>query len=228
LEIFDLKVTQRNTFGKSSARELRRQGLIPAVLYGPKRESMPLTLSSLDLDKIYKDSGTEQVILKLIIKNGGTKNATAMVKEVQTAPVTNGYLHIDFYEISLYEEVVVNVSVGVTGKSKGIERGGLLQVVRHELEISCLPEDMPDKIEVDVTSLDIGDSVHIGDIELGDKIRLLAAPGLTVLTVVAPTVEEEEEEVPEEEAEEEEEAVEAEAGESEAPKKEAAEKEDTT
>ncbi|NVL90396.1 MAG: 50S ribosomal protein L25/general stress protein Ctc [Desulfobacterales bacterium] len=227
MEIFDLKVTQRNTFGKSSARELRRQGLIPAVLYGPKRESIPLTLSSLDLDKIYKDSGTEQVILKLIIKNGGTKNATAMVKEVQTSPVTDRYLHIDFYEISLYEEVVVNVPVAVTGKSKGVERGGLLQVVRHELEISCLPADMPDKIEVDVTGLDIGDSVHIGDIELGDKIRLLAAPGLTVLTVVAPTVEEEEEEeVPEEEAEEE--AVEAEAGESEAPKKEAAKEEDTT
>lgn len=225
MEIFDLKVTQRNTFGKGSARALRRQGLIPAVLYGPKRDSMSLTLSPLDLDEIYKNSGTERVVLNLIIKNGGAKNATVMVKEVQASPVTNKYVHIDFYEISLDEEVVVKVPVEVTGKSKGVERGGFLQVVRHKLEISCLPSDMPDNIEVDVTSLDIGDSVHIEDIELGDKIKLLAVPGLTVLTVVAPTVEEEEEEVPEEEVEE---AVEAEAEEAEAPKKEDAKKKDTT
>jgi len=183
LEIFDLKTTQRNTFGKSSARALRRQGLVPAVLYGPRRESVPLSLSPLDLDKIYKASGTERVILNLMIENGGTRNATVVVKEVQAAPVTGQYLHIDFYEISLNEEIVVNVPVEVTGRSKGVERGGFLQLVRHELEISCLPTDMPDKIEIDVTSLDIGDSIHIGDIDLGDKGRLLADTGLTVLDV---------------------------------------------
>ena len=212
MEIFDLKSTQRNTFGKSSARALRRQGLIPAVLYGPKRESVPLTISPLDLDNVYKVSGTERVVLNLIIENGGTQNATAVVKEVQASPVTGQYLHIDFYEISLDEEIVVNVPVEVTGKSKGVERGGFLHVVRYELEISCLPADMPDKIEVDVTGLDIGDSIHIGDIDLGDKVRLLADTDLTVATVVAPTVEEEE--VPEEELEvaEEAPAEEAEAG----------------
>ena len=212
MEIFDLKTTQRNTFGKGSARALRRKGLIPAVLYGPKRDSVSLTISPLDLDKIYKDSGTERVILNLKIENGGTQKAIAVVKEVQSSPVTGQYLHIDFYEISLNEEIVVNVPVEVTGKSKGIERGGFLQLVRHELEISCLPTDMPDKIEVDVTSLDIGDSIHIGDVDLGDKVRILADTGLTVVTVVPPTVEEEE--VPEEELEEVEEtpAEEAEAG----------------
>ncbi len=212
MEIFDLKTTQRNTFGKSSARALRRQGLIPAVLYGPKRESVPLTISPLDLDNVYKASGTERVVLNLVIENGGTQNATAVVKEVQASPVTGQYLHIDFYEISLDKEIVVNVPIEVTGRSKGVERGGFLQVVRYELEISCLPADMPDKIEVDVTGLDIGDSIHIGDIDLGDKVRLLADTGFTVATVVAPTVEEEE--IPEEELEvaEEAPAEEAEAG----------------
>ncbi len=203
MEIFDLKTTQRNTFGKGSARALRRQGLIPAVLYGPKRESVPLTISPFDLDKIYKAGGTEQVILNLKIENGGIQDAIAVVKEVQASPVTGQYLHIDFYEISLNEEIVVNVPVEVTGRSKGVERGGFLQVVRHQLEISCLPIDMPDKIEVDVTSLDIGDSIHIGDFDMGDKVRVLADTGLTVVTVVPPTVEEE---VPEEELEEAEEA----------------------
>ena len=213
MEIFDLKITQRNTFGKSSARALRRQGLVPAVLYGPKRDSVPLTISPLDLDKIYKDSGTERVILKLKIDNGGTQDVTVVVKEMQAAPVTGQYLHIDFYEISLNEEIVVNVPVEVTGRSKGVERGGFLQVVRHQLEISCIPTDMPEKIEVDVTNLDIGDSIHIGDLDLvGDKVRVLADTVLTVVTVVPPTVEEEE--VPEEELEEAEEtpAEEDEAG----------------
>ncbi len=174
---------------------------------------MPLTIAPLDLDKIYKDSGTERVILSLKIDNGGTQDVTVVVKELQAVPVTGQYLHIDFYEISLNEEIVVNVPVEVTGRSKGVELGGFLQVVRHQLEISCIPTDMPDKIEVDVTNLDIGDSIHIGDLDLvGDKVRVLADTALTVVTVVPPTVEEEE--VPEEELEEAEEtpAEEDEAG----------------
>jgi large subunit ribosomal protein L25 len=211
LEIFDLKVTQRHTFGKGSARTLRREGLVPAILYGPKRDSLPLTVSPLDLDKIYKTSSSDQVIFNLVIENGGTQNVTAMVKEVQAAPVTRQYLHIDFYEISLDEEIVVNIAVEVTGKSKGVERGGFLNVVRYELEVSCLPTDMPDNIQIDVTDLDIGDSIHVEDLAVMDKVKLLADPGLTVLTVVAPTIEEEE--LPEEEEVEEGEEVEGEEAE---------------
>lgn len=213
MEIFDLKVTERHTFGKGSARTLRREGLVPAILYGPKRDTLALTLSPLDLDKIYKTSGSDQVILNLVIENGGAQNVTAMVKEVQATPVTQQYLHIDFYEISLDEKIVVGILVEVTGKSKGVERGGFLQVVRHELEVSCLPTDMPEKIQVDVTDLDIGDAIHVEDLALIDKVEILADPGLTVLTVVAPTVEEEE--LPEEE--EVEEGEEAEGEEAEAP-----------
>ena len=216
MEIFDLKATQRNTVGKSPARALRREGLIPAVLYGPKRESMSLTVSPMDLEKIYKDSGTEQVVLKLVIENGVTQNVTVLVKEVQTSPVTRQYLHLDFLEISLDEEIVVRVPVEVTGKSIGIERGGFLQLVRHELEVSCLPMDMPEKIEVDIANLDIGDAIHVEDITLDDKIKMLSEPGHTVLTVVAPTVEEEELPEEEEELEEGEEAEEGEEGETEA------------
>jgi large subunit ribosomal protein L25 len=151
------------------------------------------------------------VIFNLVIENGGTQNVTAMVKEVQAAPVTRQYLHIDFYEISLDEEIVVNIAVEVTGKSKGVERGGFLNVVRYELEVSCLPTDMPDNIQIDVTDLDIGDSIHVEDLAVMDKVKLLADPGLTVLTVVAPTIEEEE--LPEEEELEEGEEVEGEEAE---------------
>jgi len=210
LQTFDLKASQRKDTGKGAARVLRRQGLIPAVLYGPKTESIALTISALDLDKVYEESGSEHVILNLIIENGGTQNRTAMVKELQTSPVTSQYLHVDFYEISLEKEITVKVQVEVTGKCKGVENGGFLQLIRHELDVSCLPADIPGKIEVDVSDLDIGDSLHVEEIDVGEKVTLLYDSNFTVVTVVAPTVEEEE--VVEEELEEAEEiAAEAEA-----------------
>ena len=204
METFDLEASERKETGKGHARTLRRQGLVPAVLYGPETESMPLTISPAELDKIYQEGGSEHVILNLIIKNGGTQNKTAMVKEMQVSPVTNQCLHVDFYEISLEREITVKVPVETTGKSQGVERGGLLQLIRYELEVSCLPADIPRKIEVDVSDLEIGDSLHIEDVHVGEKITLLYDSNFTVVTVAAPTVEEEE--VPEEEFEEGEEA----------------------
>lgn len=216
MEKFDLEANERKTTGKGHARALRRQGLVPAVLYGPETESIPLTISVDDMEKIYHKSGTELFILNLIIKNGGTQNRTAMVKEMQVSPLSNACLHVDFYEISMEKEITVKVPVELTGKSVGIESGGLLQLVRYELELSCLPGNIPGKIKVDVSDLDIGDSIHIEDITVGEEVRLLYDNNFTVVTVVAPTVVEEE--VPEEEFEEGEEAP-AE-GEAEAPAEE--------
>lgn len=192
MEIFDLKASERKGTGKGQARTLRRQGLIPAVLYGPKTESIPLTISVLDLGTIRKQTRNEHVILNLIIENGGTQNKTAMIKELQIAPVTNQYLHVDFYEISLEDKIVVKVPVELIGKSQGVERGGFVQLVRHQLEVSCLPGDIPARIQVDISELDIGDAVHVEEVEVGDKVELLYDTNFTVATVVAPTVEEEE------------------------------------
>jgi large subunit ribosomal protein L25 len=200
LETFDLTASARKTTGKGPARALRRQGLVPAVLYGPETESLPLTISTDDLMKVYQKSGSELFILNLIIKNGGTQNKTAMVKEVQMSPLSDRCLHVDFYEISMEKEITVKVPIELTGKSIGVESGGMLQLVRHELEVSCLPGDVPGKIEVDVSHLDIGDSVHIEDVTVGEKIRLQYDTNYTVATVIAPAVAEEE--IPEEEFEE--------------------------
>jgi large subunit ribosomal protein L25 len=200
LETFDLTASPRKTTGKGPARVLRRQGLVPAVLYGPETASLPLTISTDDLMKVYQKSGSELFILNLIIKNGGTQNKTAMVKEVQMSPLSNRCLHVDFYEISMEKEITVKVPIELTGKSIGVESGGMLQLVRHELEVSCLPGNVPGKIEVDVSHLDIGDSVHIEDVTVGEKIRLQYDTNYTVATVIAPAVAEEE--IPEEEFEE--------------------------
>jgi len=204
LDVFDLKATRREKTGKGQARELRRQGLVPAVLYGPKIDAVPLTISVKDLQNIYKASGSEHMVLSLIINNGGTQRKTAMIKELQTAPATSDYLHVDFYEVALDQAIQVNVPVEVVGTSKGVERGGYLQVVRHDLEVSCLPTDVPSSITVDISDLDIGDSIHVDEITVGDEVTLLYETNFTVITVVAPTAEEEEPE--EEELEEGEEA----------------------
>ena len=204
MEIFDLNATERKSTGKGHARALRRQGLIPAVLYGPETLSIPLTISTNDLEKIYQQSGTELFILNLIIKNGGTKDKTAMVKEMQVSPLTNEYLHVDFYEISMEKGITVKVPVELTGKSVGVEGGGLLQLIRYELEVSCLPGDIPGNIEVDVSNLEVGDSIHVEDITVGENVTLVYDNNFTVATVVAPTLVEEE--IPEEEFEEGEEA----------------------
>ena len=204
MDVFDLKATRREKTGKGQARELRRQGLVPAVLYGPKIDAVSLTISVKDLQNIYKASGSEHMVLSLIINNGGTQRKTAMIKELQTAPATSDYLHVDFYEVALDQAIQVNVPVEVVGTSKGVERGGYLQVVRHDLEVSCLPTDVPSSITVDISDLDIGDSIHVDEITVGDEVTLLYETNFTVITVVAPTAEEEEPE--EEELEEGEEA----------------------
>lgn len=196
MDVFDLKATRREKTGKGQARQLRRQGLVPAVLYGPKIDAVPLTISVKELQNIYKASGSEHMVLSLIINNGGTQRKTAMIKELQTAPATSDYLHVDFYEVALDQAIQVSVPVELVGTSKGVERGGYLQVVRHNLEVSCLPTDVPSSITIDISDLDIGDSIHVDEITVGDEVTLLYETNFTVITVVAPTAEEEE---PEEE-----------------------------
>jgi large subunit ribosomal protein L25 len=134
-----------------------------------------------------------------------------MVKELQLHPVSRNFLHIDFYEVAMDRKIMVNVPITTTGKAKGVETGGILQIIRRELEVQCFPLDVPESIEIDITDLDIGDSIHVGDIALQREIEFLGDENFTVVTVVSPKIEEEEEVV--EEAEEEGEAAITEEGE---------------
>ncbi|MFC1829186.1 50S ribosomal protein L25, partial [Thermodesulfobacteriota bacterium] len=112
------------------------------------------------------------------------------------------FLHVDFYEISMDRKITVKIPVVVSGKSTGVEVGGTLQIIRHELEILCLPSEIPESIDIDVTGLDIGDSVHLDDISLEGAIEFPEEENVTVVTILAPKMEEEPEEEEEEEAEE--------------------------
>ena len=208
MELIELKANIRNSVGKGQARALRRAEKIPAVLYGPGTEPVLLSVEINNLEKALKKSTASQALLNLTILNGENTSRTAMIKELQTHPVSRNYQHIDFYEISMDRKIRVKIPVTVKGKSRGVEEGGILQIIRRELEILCLPAEIPETIEIDITDLDIGDSIHVKEIPFEGDIEIQADVNFTVITIVSPKAEVEE---VEEEAEEgAEEAVEGE------------------
>ena len=206
MEQFEINATVRKKTGNGPARVLRRDGRIPAVLYGPQTEPVLLSVNIKELELILKKSSIGSVILELVIQNGKKITKPAMIKEFQSHPVSGQFLHIDFYEIDMQRKINVMIPITTTGISKGVELGGLLQIIRREIEVFCMPGDIPEAFEIDITDLDIGDSVHVDEIQLGDNIEKAADVNFTVVTILSPKVEE----VAEEEEEEAEEALEGE------------------
>ena len=198
MEIIELNANVRSTKGNGAARALRRDGKIPAVLYGRGIGSVSLTVDIKELETALKMGSIGQSLFNLKVQNGDTYSKTVMIKELQYHPLNLNFLHADFYEIAMDRKITVNVPVVTVGKSEGVELGGLLQIVRRELEITCLPTQIPESIEIDITDLNIGDSVHAEDIALGEGIEILTDVNFTVATVLAPKLEEEEEEGEEE------------------------------
>ncbi len=216
MEKIELQATVRKSVGNGPARVLRRAGQIPAVLYGRKIEPVLLSVNTKDLEQILKKGSFGQFILNLVIQNGKKMTKPAIIKELQTHPVSGSLIHIDFYEVDMKRQIKVMVPVVTTGKSAGIEEGGLLNIVRRELEVFCLPGDIPEAIEIDISELGIGDSIHLEDVPLGENVEVAADVNYTVVTVLSPKVEEEVVEEEEEELEGEEEGAEGEAAEAEA------------
>jgi len=188
---------------------------MPGVLYGRNTDPVSLAVSVKDLEQTLKKGNVGSIIFNLIIQNGQKITKPAMIKELQSHPVSGNLLHVDFYEIDMQRKINVMIPIIVRGKAKGVELGGVLQVVRREIEVLCLPGDIPEAIELDISDLDIGDAIHVEDIKLGDSVEIPADVNFTVVTVVspkmeAPEAEEEAEEEGAEEAEEGEEGTESE------------------
>ena len=215
MEKIELKASIRKTVGNGPARELRRQGMIPAVLYGPKSDPIMLSVVIRELEQIVKSGNIGQMLLNIVIQNGKKQSKTAMIKELQTQPVSGALLHIDFYEVAMDQKIKISIPVVTSGEAVGVELGGILQVVRHEVDVFCYPNNIPESIEVDITNMEVGDSLHIGDVPLDEAIELADESNFTIVTVLSPKVEEEE--VEEEELEEGEEVEAEDAGEEEEP-----------
>jgi large subunit ribosomal protein L25 len=177
----------RKPSGKGGARTLRRTGAIPAIFYGPETEPIPIQVAKSSLEKTLKKQTSENILYQLTIKGNDQETIkTVMLKELQKNPIDREILHLDFYEVSLFKEIDVTVGLKIVGKATGVEKGGILQEISRDLEIRCLPTNIPNHIEVDVSALDIGDSIHVEDIQLPEGVRILSDAHLTLVTVVPP------------------------------------------
>jgi large subunit ribosomal protein L25 len=185
----------RKKTGKGAARKLRKNNQIPAIFYGPGTETVMLALDCPALERLLKQASGENIILDLQVKSdSGTESKKAMLKDLQIDPVKDTYVHADFYEISMDKEITVDVPIQLINTPIGATNGGVLQHIRRELTITCLPDKLIDAFEIDISGLDIGDSIHIRDIELPDGITSIEEGRLTVAIMAAPTVEVEKEE----------------------------------
>lgn len=210
MENIELKAQVRTAKGNGPARAMRRDGRIPAVLYGSQTDPNMISIGARDLENILKQGNISRSIINLDI-DGEKGTKAAMVKEMQTHPLSRNVLHVDFYEVDMKRKINVNVPVVTTGKSAGVELGGMLQIIRRELEVYCLPNAIPQTITIDITDLEIGDSVHVNDIEIGEDVEISHEVNFTVLTILSPTKAEAEEVEELEEGEVAEAEVEAEA-----------------
>jgi len=186
-----LKAEPRTTTGRSAARRLKALGIVPAVIYGGKEKSQPLQVSARDLNAMLSHASGENILVELEI--AGQKAAkTALLQEVQHSPVGGDILHVDFHAISMDEKIEASVPLEPLGISIGVKNaGGLLDQNIRSLTVECFPKDLPDRITVDVSELNIGDSIHVRDIKLPSGVVAKVNADLTAFSVMAPTAEEE-------------------------------------
>lgn len=192
MEKIILKADAREASGKAVARALRKKDIIPAVVYKGGKDAIKLQLSSGDLEEILHTKAGENVIVTL--KIGGadtkTKDKTVLIKEIQREPIKNKILHVDFSEISLTETLKVNVPLAAHGEAIGVKAdGGTLEHVMWELQVECLPTNIPEKITVEVSELKIGDAVYVKDIKAPEGVKIIAEPELIAMIVKPPKVE---------------------------------------
>jgi large subunit ribosomal protein L25 len=185
---FTLAAKVRDEKGKQAAKKFRREKRLPAIFYGPGANSVMLTVDSHELDLILAKKSGENVIIGLQIESDkGVDSKTVILKDLNTHPVSRAHLHADFYEISMDKELTLEIALHFINTPKGVVNGGMLQPIRRELEVSCLPDKLVDFIEVDVSGLEIGQSLHVGEIVLPEGIKSSLAPDLPVATVMAPS-----------------------------------------
>jgi large subunit ribosomal protein L25 len=192
METVALNARSRKETGKGVARSLRRQALIPAVFYGPKVDPVPLALGAKEVEKVVSSEAPENILIDLNIENGeATESHRAMIKEIQVDPVKQTILHVDLYAISMDQKISLEIPISLTGTPVGVTEGGILQQVSRTIEVSCLPDQIPETLVLDVSDLVIGDSLHVNDLDIPEGVELLVEEKLTVATVVPPTKEEE-------------------------------------
>lgn len=188
MQAVELRAELRTGSGKEAARSLRRAGKFPAVFYGPKRETLAIEIDTREF-RLRISSLEGSHLIRLASTSTDLNDKMALVKESQHHPVTGAIVHADLYEVDMAATIRVPVPLHFVGKAEGVVLGGILQPVRREIEVECLPTDIPEYIEVDVTGLNIHDAVHVSTVVLPAGVSALYETDFAVVTVLPPTVE---------------------------------------
>jgi len=188
----ELEAVYRERTGKGICRKLRREGLVPAILYGRNQEPLPLAVRLSDLRRTFPTPEARASFITLVIKGlpEGEVRKTALLREIRRDTLKDMVLHVDFQAVAMEEEIYMEVPIVLVGKPKGVEKGGLLEQVLRSVEVKGIAARIPAHIEVDVSNLDIGDTIHVEDLKV-EGVTITSDPSLAVATVVAPTEEEE-------------------------------------
>jgi len=186
-----IDVSPRTEFGKNPSRRLRRAGMIPGIVYGSNKPPVPISVDPKQVEKILRsESGANSIFMLNLV--GKDQRRYAMIKAYQTDPVSNRLQHTDFIRIQMDEAVQVNVPIQTVGEAPGVKLDlGILDIPLREIRIESLPADIPDAFKVDISSLKIGDTIRVADLQIPPKVKILTDPNQTVAVVAPPAKEEE-------------------------------------
>ena len=184
-----LEVRVRREVGKSAVRKLRTAGRIPGVLYGRGMDPLPIAVELRALEAALQSAAGGNVLLDVVVREDGqTRNELALLQDVQREVVSRRILHVDLHRISLTEKVHARLPVVLRGEARGVRDGGILEFLRHEVEVSGLPTDLPGHLELDVSDLAVGHSLHVRDLKIPPGVTVLTPPDETLVTLLAPAV----------------------------------------
>lgn len=182
-----LSADNRTATGKGANRRLRVAGHIPGVIYGKGRDAQSVVLDPKALEAVLHKSGAG--LNTLIDLSVAGRTDTVLVKELQRHPVYGSYVHVDFFQVDLSQKIKVSVPIHFVGKARGVEFGGILDHPLRELEVECLPRAIPEFVEVDVSALEVGQSIHVSDLRLPEGVEVMTDGELPVASVVLPAAE---------------------------------------
>src|SRR5665213_4141277 len=187
-----LKAYPRSQVQHAEVKKLRASGRVPATIYGRQAKPQNLEVNSKEFSDLLHHSVSENLLVDLSVENDARSKRLALVQEIQHHPIDGKVLHVDFHEVAENEKVTVQVPVETTGEAAGVKvGGGVLEHVLFKLKVRCLPKNLPDQIVIDVTALEIGKAVHLGDIKPPEGVEILGDKHITVVAVAAPRAEEE-------------------------------------
>lgn len=190
-----ITATSRDGTGKGANRKLRAKGVIPAVVYGHHYKPVSLCVNAVEMDRMFRpghEDMQDYQLYRLVTEGADAPETMVVIKDIQRDPIKDRIRHIDFFAVRMDEKIIAPVHVRIAGKAIGVKNGGILRHIIHEIKVKSLPADVPPHIEIDVTSMEIGESIHVRDLQLPESVQILSDPEAGVVNIMAPIVSKEE------------------------------------